>query len=233
MKRLTALLLALLFGAVLLVGGTGTTAQASECDRHAKACKVVTDTALSAPAVAPMVATSGNIPLNSTIFTGYKFWPYAPLDVCVALGATPAQLPIGAQAQAWNNATYNLRLNAEANCVTAGYSPSTRMTIDSYSAADGSCWKYTNTSYATADTFRRWTNNPVGWVNLYYEGCQVNKYKWTAFVIGHLLGLQHLSGQTWSSRVMSLSTSTTQYPSASTDGPAVDGLYAPDYFGWY
>ena len=161
MKRLTALLLALLFGAVLLVGGTGTTAQASECDRHAKACKVVTDTALAAPAVAPMVATSGNIPLNSTIFTGYKFWPYAPLDVCVALGATPAQLPIGAQAQAWNNATYNLRLNAEANCVTAGYSPSTRMTIDSYSAADGSCWPNSSRMNLPTAKFERCPKRPI------------------------------------------------------------------------
>jgi hypothetical protein len=154
----------------------------------------------------------------------------------VAVGDTT--IPIAQAAQAWNNASVGVALNAESNCVTAGYTPSTRMTIDTYSSADGRCTKITNQYYATADTFRRWTGDPanvVGWVNRYYEGCYSTsnaRAKSTSIVIGAVLGLKTLSGSTWASRVMSLN-SGVYWPSASTDGPALSYLYEPRYFGWY
>lgn len=180
---------------------------------------------------------AGTEPLPSSIYTGYKFWPYATANICVAVGDTT--IPIGVAAQAWNNASVGVALNAENNCITApGYSPSTRMTIDTYSAADGRCTKITNQYYSAADTFRRWTGSPenvVGWVNTYYWSCYGtanNRAKSTSTAIGAVLGLATLSGSTWASRVMSL-TSAVYYPSASTDGAALSQLYEPRYFGWY
>lgn len=182
-------------------------------------------------AVAPANA-AGSEPLPSSIYTGKKFWPYATANICVAVGDTT--IPIGVAAQAWNNASAGVALNAENNCVTAGYSPSTRMTIDTYSAADGRCHKITNSSYAVGDTYERWTNNPIGWVNTYYSSCYGSanaRAKSTSTIIGAILGLKTLSGSTWASRVMSLN-SAVIYPSATTDGPALTDLYAPRYFGW-
>lgn len=109
------------------------------------------------------------------------------------------------------------------------------MTVDSYSAADGQCYRLSNMGvgyYAEADTFRRWTKNPIGEVNLYYEGCHENKAKWTSYVIGRMMGAAGLTGSTWANRVMSR-TSGVQYPSATTDGPALTGLYRPQYWGLY
>lgn len=184
---------------------------------------------------APVSVTAGSEPLPSSIYTGNKFWPYAMADICVAVGDTT--IPIGVAAQAWNNASAGVALNAEANCVTAGYTPSTRMTIDTYSAADGRCHKITNAYKAAGDTFDRWTGSPanvVGLVNRYYSSCYGSanaRAKSTSTIIGAILGLKTLAGSTWASRVMSL-TSAVYYPSASTDGPALTDLYAPRFFGW-
>lgn len=179
---------------------------------------------------------AGSEPLPSSIYTGYKFWPYATAWICVAVGDTT--IPIAQAAQAWNNASSGVALDASSNCIADGYSPSTRMTIDTYSAADGRCHKITNQYYAAGDTFRRWTGSPanvVGWVNRYYEGCYGTaneRAKSTSTVIGAVLGLKTLSGSTWASRVMSLN-SAVVWPSASTDGAALTALYEPRYFGWY
>lgn len=179
-------------------------------------------------------------PLPSSVFTSYKFWPYTVAHICVAVGDTT--IPIGAMAQAWNNASpYGISLTASNNCVNSGYTPSTRMTIDTYSAADGRCYKLTNVDYPSWTTsvssngFRLWTNNPVGWVNRYYEGCwgtALLRQKWTALVEGRILGMKELTGSTWASRVMS-TTSAVYAPSASTDGPAISDLYNGQYLGWY
>lgn len=200
--------------------------------------RIITLLLLGALALLPTgtAHAAGSEPLPSSIYTGYKFWPYAVADICVAVGDTT--IPIGVAAQAWNNASSGVALNAESNCATAGYPPSRRMTIDTYSAADGRCTKLTNTYYSTADTFRRWTGDPanvVGWVNRYYEGCystSTARAKNTSIAIGAALGMATLSGSTWASRVMSLN-SAVYYPSASTDGPSLTYLYQPRYFGWY
>jgi hypothetical protein len=178
-------------------------------------------------------------PLPSTL-SSYKFWPMytgVPNLTCVAVGDTV--IPIGVAAQAWNNATGGAtQLDASPNCIAEGYPPSRRMTIDTYSAADGRCYKLTNTYYTTADTWRWWTGNPlnvVGWVNRYYEGCWSTanlRAKWTSLVIGRILGANELSGSTWASRVMS-TTSAVIYPSASTDGYDVGNLYLGVYYGRY
>lgn len=202
-------------------------------------CTVLGLTFSAAPAQARLDA--GPLPIPQSLLTSYKFWPYAGarsggVQVCVAVGDTVA--PIGAMAQAWNNATFGLALDASNNCVTDGYSPSLRMTIDTYSAADGTCYKLTNVGggfYASADSFRRWTSNPVGLVNRYYEGCwstALLRQKWTAIVIGRLLGAAELHGSQYDGRGMSV-TSAVYGPSANTDGQTVTDLYYPSYYGIY
>lgn len=187
-------------------------------------------------------SAAGPNPIPQATLSSYKFWPFAPnVDLCVAVGDTV--IPIGVSAQSWNNATGGATgLNAANNCTTErqqdgtiGYPPSRRMTIDTYSAADGKCWNITNTVYATADTYRRWTNNPVGWVNRYYEGCYSTpelRAKWTSIVIGMLLGANQLHGSGWDSRVMS-TTSGVNYPSASTDGSDMRMNYYGYFYGIY
>jgi hypothetical protein len=153
----------------------------------------------------------GPNPIPQTYLSSYKFWPYAtymPLSVCVAVGDTVA--PIAHM----------------------------RMTIDTYSAADGQCVKLSNTYYATADSYRRWTGSPanvVGWVNRYYEGCwstALLRQKWTAIAIGEVLGANLLSGSSYAGRGMS-ATSGLYGPSRNTDGVTMDDLYLGLYEGIY
>lgn len=209
-KRITALCLALLLGLLALLP--------------------------AGPAQARTQTTV--LPLPSTL-SSYKFWPMFEDQklICVAVGDTV--IPIAAAAQSWNNATGGAtRLDASANCLVDGYPPSRRMTIDTYSAADGQCYKLTNQNYVTDDTWRWWTGDPlnvVGWVNRYYEGCwstSALRTKWTSLVIGRVLGANALSGSTWASRVMS-TTSAVIWPSASTDGNDVGNLYLGVYYGRY
>lgn len=196
---------------------------------------------------APAAHAHGSIPIPTATLTSAKFWPVAPrADICVAVGAT--SIPIGASAQLWNNATFGaLGLNAAGNCTTErdasghyGYPPSRRMTIDTYSAADGRCVKFTNVSpyptyFAYNDTYTQWTNNPVGWVNTYYASCvgsSLLRQKMTSIAIGFLLGARILSGPSWDGRGMSL-TSEIYGPSANTDGNDVGKLYNDYFWGIY
>lgn len=172
-----------------------------------------------------------------SIYNQYKFWPYDPAWVCVANGDNG--IPIGQAAQAWNNASAGLYLDYSSNCVTDGYTPSTRMTIDTYNAVDGVCVKFTNMTYALgSDGFRRYTNNPVGWVNMNpTQGCGSTAFRrahWTSVAIGFIAGLtlHHDNTTTWDSRVMAYRTQdTVAWPPASTDGPSMTGLYTGDYVG--
>lgn len=189
---------------------------------------------LTAPAQA-----AGPLPIPESLLTSDKFWPYATngqVRICVAVGDTVA--PIGKMAQAWNNATGTLALDASPNCIADGYAPSLRMTIDTYSAPDGLCTKLTNTYIAQADSFHRWTGNPanvVGWVNRYYSSCwgsSLLRDKWTAVAIGRVLGARQLAGTAYNGRGMS-SSSQLYGPSASTDGVSIDNLYNEFYEGIY
>lgn len=186
----------------------------------------------------------GPIPIPTATLTSVKFYPVATnVDLCVAVGDNT--IPIGAMAQAWNNAAGSLKLNAAGNCLTErqingtiGYPPSRRMTIDTYSAADGNCVKFTNVSpyptyFTYADSFTWWTNNPVGYVNTFYATCYgtaLLRQKFTAIAEGFLLGARILSGPSWNGRGMS-TTSQLYGPSASTDGVDVGNLYNDFYHG--
>lgn len=208
------------------------------CTAVAAGVSAPAEAAAPAP-VAVTVAQAGPLPIPTTLLSSDKFWPYATngsIPICVAVG--DAYAPIAKMAQAWNNATNSLALSARANCITAGYTPSLRMTIDTYSAQDGQCTKLTNTYISQADSFHRWTGNPlnvVGWVNTYYEGCystSLLRDKWTAIAIGQVLGAKILYGQQWAGRGMGAN-SPLYGPSRNTDGATIDNLYYEFYEGIY
>ena len=190
----------------------------------------------SAPAQA---RTTERLPIPQNLLSSDKFWPYATSGsvwICVAVGDTVA--PIAKMAQAWNNATSTLSLDASPNCIAEGYAPSKRMTVDTYSAADGNCVKLTNTYISQADSFHRWTGNPlnvVAWVNRYYSGCwgtSLLRDKWTGIAIGEALGANTLYGDAYAGRGMS-ATSALYGPSRNTDGLTIDYLYWNMYEGIY
>lgn len=172
-----------------------------------------------------------------SVYNQYKFWPYDPAWVCVANGDNG--IPIGAAAQSWNNASAGLYLTFSNNCVSAGYTPSTRMTIDTYNAVDGNCTKVTNNTYAVGpDGFRRYTNNPIGWVNVNpTQACASTSFRrahWTTYVIGQIIGLtghRDVSNTTWDSRVMAYRTQDTIAWAEQYSGAAVSDLYQGNLVG--
>lgn len=190
---------------------------------------------LALPAnAAPTEAQHGNIAVPLSILTGIKFWPYAVANICVANGAN--ELPIGQAAQSWNNATTGLALTFSNNCVNSGYTPSTRMTVDTYDAVDGRCVKLTNTTTSIGDTFDRWTNNPIVWVNMNAaQACGSTAFRrahWTSYGIGRALGAQGLNSSEWANRVMCMcSQDTVAWPSGTTDGVGISNLYNEVYAG--
>lgn len=193
---------------------------------------------LSVPANATQESVEATV-VPTNILTSYKFWPYDPAWVCVANGDNG--IPIAQAAQAWNNASSGLYLDYSSNCVVDGYTPSTRMTIDTYNAADGNCVKVTNDSYAVgSDGFRRYTNNPVGWVNTNAaQGCTSTAFRrahWTSYAIGRIIGLvghRDVNDTTWDSRVMAYRTQDTIAWAESYSGSAISGLYQGAYVGIY
>lgn len=222
MKKILAALAIL--GSLLFAGLVPTTAQAAP----ASAQGLCYPTLQSGCTVAP-----------TNILTSYKFWPYDPAWVCVANGDNG--IPIAQAAQAWNNASAGLYLDYSSNCVTDGYTPSTRMTIDTYNAADGNCVKVTNDAYAVgSDGFRRYTNNPIGWVNVNAaQGCTSTAFRrahWTSYAIGRIIGLvghRDVNDTTWDSRVMAYRTQDTIAWAEPYSGSAITHMYQGDYIGIY
>lgn len=163
-------------------------------------------------------------PAQAYTVTGYSFWTPS---VCVANGSN--FLPIGVAAQSWNNQTDLLTLQASNNCVNAGYTPSRRMTITTYSATDGKCFKVTNTEH---DSLGRWTNNPIGWININPSySCTTTDTAvahYTTQVIGYIMGLMWTNSAGLNSRVMNntaFSVSNVPYATA-YDGNDMDNFYS-------
>jgi hypothetical protein len=171
--------------------------------------------------------------------TGYKFWTGS---VCMAVGDTTIDaLYI---AQLWNNVTPGtvMGITASNNCVNAGYTPSTRFTIDTYYANDGTCGSIKNPDGTPAPLERsyyngiyRYTNNPVVWVNT-YGGCWSNASRRAhvvSMMIGAVMGLKVLNSSGYNARVMnqtSWSYDNVPYPETYS-GTVLGNLYAGEYGG--
>lgn len=184
---------------------------------------------------APASAQATDYPAT---ISGKKFWTGS---VCMAVGDTTIDAPY--IAQLWNNATPGtiMGITASNNCVTAGYTPSTRFTIDTYSANDGTCGYLANpdgskpVSASLYNGIWRYTNNPVVWVNK-YGGCWSNSSRRAhavSMMIGFVMGLEPLNSSGYNSRVMNQtawSYDNVPYPETYS-GTLLGNLYAGEYGG--
>ena len=155
------------------------------------------------------VTTASAVPANAScgpVVRNVKFWTDS---VCMAIGDTGIEAPY--LAQQWNNRG-GVRIQAANNCVTAGYPPSRRFTIDTYYEHQGSCWKILGPNGASPSldaegNWWRYTNNPVVWVNDYClpgtVGATQRRHNVSA-AIGSVMGLSALNSSGYNSRVMNM-----------------------------
>ena len=161
-----------------------------------------------ATSVAPAQATSAAVTqatAQPADINGYKFW--SP-SICVDGSAiNGSYYRVAYIAQQWNiRAQGALALDYENDCAAAGYPPSRRMVIGTYTnATDGKCLTITNAGTAGYNGFARWTDGPGAYINLYGSNCVYNQTFRDHVVsnaIGYLLGLQVLNSSGYNSRVM-------------------------------
>lgn len=136
------------------------------------------------------------------VYNGKKFWSG---ELCVAIGDLDA--PIAYAAQQVNLKTSELAINARNNCVTSGYPPSRRFTVDTaYSPYSSECVLFGNTSTTYSNGFNLWTNNPIAFINTSAAAecwnTTAQRQHYTSQAIVYLLGLQKLNSSGWNSRVM-------------------------------
>lgn len=143
------------------------------------------------------------------LLSGWRF--YTP-SVCMAIGDNGIEA--GAIAQKWNVASGGeLKITASSNCVTAGYPPSRRFTIDTFRdvSSTAPCAKVTdhNGNYldggADGDAVNGWwryTNNPIAWVNTWCFSSTTRRRHATSAAIGNVLGLETLNTSVYDSRVV-------------------------------
>lgn len=136
--------------------------------------------------------------------TGIRFWDY---HLCMAIGDTTIEAP--QMAQQWN-LKGGMAIQAANNCVTAGYPPSRRFTIETYYSSGSECWKVTGPNGAqpglTAHGSWWWyTDNPMIWVDLGCMGSNLNVRRHiVSAAIGSLLGLHSMNSSGMNSRVMNM-----------------------------
>lgn len=129
-----------------------------------------------------------------------RFWDY---HLCMAIGDTGLRAP--ELAQRWN-VVGGMEINARGNCVTAGYPPSRRFTIDTYSGSVDTCWRITSPDgwdfpeYSWNGNMARYVNNPVLRMNVNCFGAYRDHY--VSAGIGSILGLAALNSTGYNSRVM-------------------------------
>jgi len=158
-------------------------------------------------------------------------WQFYTGLVCMADGAP--EYNVAEAAQQWNIRTnaadpdINFGISAKNNCVTAGYPPSRRFTIDViHDSSVTWCIAYGNQE---RDQYGRWTNNPYALVNDKATCPNVNHY--ISQAIGLIMGLRTLNSTGYNSRVMnntSWSIANVSYP-GEYDGIALALQYVTPY----
>lgn len=156
----------------------------------------------------------------------------SPAGICVGPGqGITSAYRVAYIAQKWNNVigTDVVALNYEANCAAAGYPPSRRMVIGTYSGS-GSCAVMTNDDYVEHNGFAWWTNGPGEYIQstfLTCSGSQARRDHQVSLAIGWLLGLEIHNSSAWNSRVMNetqWSRDNVPFPTA-TEGQKVREIY--------
>jgi hypothetical protein len=139
-------------------------------------------------------------------------WRFYTSSVCMAIGDNGIEA--GVIAQKWNVASGGeLKITASSNCVTAGYPPSRRFTIDTFTDTSSSapCVKRTdhNGGYldggadgTAVNGWWRYINNPITWANKACFSDVTARRHATSAAIGYVLGLDTLKTSAYDSRVM-------------------------------
>lgn len=143
-------------------------------------------------------------------------WPYlngrrfVQPFICMSIGDTGLNAPT--LAQAWNNQTTGyLAITASNNCVTAGYPPSRRFTIEAYNGSTSRCTILTDKNGdewnpagdgTAIDGFWVYNDNPIMWINRNCWTSSASQRHWTSAGIGSILGLEYLNSSGNNSRVV-------------------------------
>lgn len=174
------------------------------------------------------VLIAGTLPASAAPLpvTHWRFWTG---DICMAIGDT--NLNAGYIAGKWSAVSgYKLNIRAANNCVTLGYPPSRRFTLDTISKQYEPCAFVTNIDGYTLlpnrdgndnpnnpDLEYLYSNNPRAYVNV-HPSCQY----WPDFrahfasqAVGKLLGLMDTNSSGYNSRVMN----NTQYSIINIEWP--------------
>lgn len=130
--------------------------------------------------------------------------------LCVAIGDFDIEAP--ELAQAWNVQSGSvLKITARNNCVTAGYPPSRRFTIDTYAGSTSRCTVVTNkysqtlgfgTDVVAVGGQWQYTDNPILYVNRNCYSTFAARRHWVSAGYGYILGLDDLYSEALNSRVM-------------------------------
>lgn len=146
---------------------------------------------------------------DTPYLTYQDFW--SPV-LCMAIGDFTIEAP--EMAQAWNvQSDHIMQISAKNNCVTAGYPPSRRFTIDTYAGSTSRCYILTdkNTEILSpgADLTEnnghwQYIDNPIVWINRNCYNTFAARRHYTSAGIGELLGLQRFNSAGMNSRVMNM-----------------------------
>lgn len=180
------------------------------------------------------VLIAGTLPASAAPLpvTHWRFWSN---DICMAIG--DASLNAGAIAAKWNAVSY-VNIRSANNCVTAGYPPSRRFTIDTKNAPYEACAFATdidgnallpgtgdgNDNPNNPDLEYLYSNNPRAWLNTNSKCTDDHanvRIHYISAAIGSVLGLARTNSSGYNSRVMNMtdySTHNVPYPDANSGG---------------
>ena len=146
---------------------------------------------------------------DAPYLNSFKFW--SPV-LCMAIGDFDIEAP--ELAQAWNvQSGHVLKITARNNCVTAGYPPSRRFTIDTYSGSTSRCFVVTDKNTQTLDFGTdvvanggtwQYVDTPILYVNRNCYNTFAARRHYTSAGIGSILGLATLNSSGLNSRVMNM-----------------------------
>ena len=162
--------------------------------------------ALLTGALASAAPASAYAPHPADI-NGYRFWTGS---ICVDGSAINGPYyRVAYIAQQWNLRVGNtsvLALDYEDDCAAAGYPPSRRMVIGSFSNGNQQgCFLATNQGSSPYNGMNRWTQGPGIYINFAETGCinsQVRRDHTVSIAIGTALGLRIMNSTGYNSRVM-------------------------------
>jgi hypothetical protein len=181
------------------------------------------------------VLIGGTLPASAAPGFPVTHWRFWSSDICMAIGDT--SLNAGAIAAKWN-AQSIVNIHTANNCVTAGYPPSRRFTIDTINrpydacafAADINGYMLTpgtgdgNDNPNNPDLEYLYSNNPRAYVNTNSKCVDDHtnvRIHYVSMAIGMVLGLDSTNSTGYNSRVMNLtdySLHNIPYPDANSGG---------------